>query len=169
MTSGVSPPHQHAAPHSREQSSPFPIAPSPLAGALTGPGIVPNALPIGDKRDSLTPAPASDSSGRAPSPAFTANGDAPRKMSNLDGSDGEARRPSLALSAGVPPPHFPVQIEGLAHQGKGLGPPQNLHDRVVFVSDVSGSVAVLMQMPLNMQWQDLKDLLRPAGTILRTE
>jgi hypothetical protein len=25
------------------------------------------------------------------------------------------------------------------------------------------------QMPLNMQWQDLKDMLRPAGMIMRVE
>lgn len=26
-----------------------------------------------------------------------------------------------------------------------------------------------LQMPLTMQWQDLKDLLRPAGLIMRAE
>lgn len=53
---------------------------------------------------------------------------------------------------------FP-QMEGLAHQGPDLGPPATLHDRVVFVSN----------LPLFMQWQELKDLLRPAGDIIRAD
>ncbi|WVW81670.1 hypothetical protein I302_103665 [Kwoniella bestiolae CBS 10118] len=60
-------------------------------------------------------------------------------------------------------PHAPIapipQLEGLAHQGLGLGPPDTLHDRVIFVSN----------LPLSVQWQDLKDLLRPAGTIIRAD
>ena len=31
---------------------------------------------------------------------------------------------------------MPMNMEGLAHQGPGLGPPSTLHDRVVFVSNV---------------------------------
>ncbi|KAK8844608.1 hypothetical protein IAR55_006455 [Kwoniella newhampshirensis] len=52
-----------------------------------------------------------------------------------------------------------ASMEGLSHQSMGLGPPNTLHDRVIFVSN----------LPLSMQWQDLKDLLRPAGTIIRAD
>jgi hypothetical protein len=55
--------------------------------------------------------------------------------------DGDPLRRASTTSV-VPPPHFPVQIEGMAHQGMGLGPPGNLHDRVVFVSNVSFGVGV---------------------------
>ena len=40
-----------------------------------------------------------------------------------------------------------------------MGPPSTLHDRVVFVSN----------LPLHMQWHELKDLLRPAGLIIRAD
>ncbi|WWD22840.1 hypothetical protein CI109_107334 [Kwoniella shandongensis] len=68
------------------------------------------------------------------------------------GSDGAVSPPK----ASGPPI---ASMEGLAHQGMGLGPPETLHDRVIFVSN----------LPLSMQWQDLKDLLRPAGTIIRAD
>lgn len=54
--------------------------------------------------------------------------------------------------------HMP-HLEGLAHRSNILGPPNTLHDRVVFVSN----------LPLTMQWQELKDLLRPAGLIIRAD
>jgi hypothetical protein len=44
--------------------------------------------------------------------------------------------PSVAPVAPAAP--LPASMEGLANQGMGLGPPNNLHDRVVFVSNVSG-------------------------------
>ena len=37
----------------------------------------------------------------------------------------------------VLPPSVPIAMEGLAHHGAVLGPPSTLHDRVVFVSNVS--------------------------------
>ncbi|WVR03278.1 hypothetical protein IAU60_000269 [Kwoniella sp. DSM 27419] len=80
---------------------------------------------------------------------------------DLTGSDIDLGRRSPAISAsrrGSAVPPIP-QLEGLAHQGTGLGPPSTLHDRVIFVSN----------LPLSMQWQDLKDLLRPAGTIIRAD
>ncbi|ORY27376.1 hypothetical protein BCR39DRAFT_560102 [Naematelia encephala] len=58
-----------------------------------------------------------------------------------------------------PPPAVPINLEGLAHQAPGLGPPGNLHDRVLFVYN----------LPLSMQWQELKDMLRPAGIIIRAD
>ncbi|WWC57933.1 uncharacterized protein I303_100468 [Kwoniella dejecticola CBS 10117] len=74
------------------------------------------------------------------------------------GSEGLGRSPPAVprAPAGIAP--IP-QLEGLAHQGMGLGPPETLHDRVIFVSN----------LPLSIQWQDLKDLLRPAGTIIRAD
>ena len=54
---------------------------------------------------------------------------------------------------------LPIAMEGLTHQGAHMGPPATLHDRVVFVSN----------LPLHMQWQELKDLLRPAGIIIRAD
>ncbi|KAI9633132.1 uncharacterized protein MKK02DRAFT_8751, partial [Dioszegia hungarica] len=173
------------------------IAPSPLAGALTGTGggTIPSALPIpGHPHPHPHPALEHRRGSLAPSAALsqTRNGQSPDlahssirgSSSNLPisrptsivgggpgggigdgfGGGGEGRlgsqRGSFSGSnAGEVAPHFPVQIEGLAHQGMGLGRPDNLHERVVFVSN----------MPLTMQWQDLKDLLRPAGLIMRAD
>ncbi|WWD05954.1 hypothetical protein V865_004039 [Kwoniella europaea PYCC6329] len=70
----------------------------------------------------------------------------------------ESLGPSPPVITRVPIAPIP-QLEGLAHQGLGLGPPETLHDRVIFVSN----------LPLSIQWQDLKDLLRPAGTIIRAD
>jgi hypothetical protein len=70
--------------------------------------------------------------------------------------------------------HVP-HLEGLGHRGTGLGPPDNLHDRVVFVQNVSLAVLGIChpkadhQLPKAMQWQELKDLFRPAGSIMRAE
>jgi hypothetical protein len=44
---------------------------------------------------------------------------------------------------GAPGAPLPASMEGLANQGMGLGPPNNLHDRVVFVSNVSGTAGGL--------------------------
>lgn len=54
-----------------------------------------------------------------------------------EGRLGSQRGSFSGSNAGEVAPHFPVQIEGLAHQGMGLGRPDNLHERVVFVSNVS--------------------------------
>ena len=66
----------------------------------------------------------------------------PNYFAALTGSGGKVAPSQGATAggggAGMPAaPHFPVPIEGMAHQGVGLGPPGNLHDRVVFVSNVS--------------------------------
>lgn len=54
----------------------------------------------------------------------------------------EVPLPPHGAGAGVPSvapgAPLPASMEGLANQGMGLGPPNNLHDRVVFVSNVSG-------------------------------
>ncbi|OXB37861.1 telomere maintenance protein [Cryptococcus neoformans] len=97
----------------------------------------------------LGPLPPSLFAGIKPAPAVDAMapaivGDVPAQSPN-----GGAGR----LAAPIP------QLEGLANQGMGLGPPSTLHDRVIFVSN----------LPLSMQWQDLKDMLRPAGTIIRAD
>lgn len=74
------------------------------------------------------------------------------------------------LGSGPDLPNPPLTLEGLASQGMILGHPKGLHDRVVFVSNVSSEKGKrLSQLPLTMQWQDLKDLLRPAGLIIRAE
>ncbi|KAK1921316.1 hypothetical protein DB88DRAFT_468638 [Papiliotrema laurentii] len=62
-------------------------------------------------------------------------------------------------NAPAPGPPVAIAMEGLSHQGAHMGPPSTLHDRVVFVS----------KLPLSMQWQELKDLLRPAGLIIRAD
>ena len=46
--------------------------------------------------------------------------------------------PSRSAGAtGGPGSSVPIAMEGLAHQGQHMGPPSTLHDRVVFVSNVS--------------------------------
>lgn len=87
--------------------------------------------------------------------------------------DGSAYPPRASVDHG----HMP-HLEGLAHKKAILGPPGNLHDRVVFVSGVSlfpmntfqrQQGDANCQLPMSMQWQELKDLLRPAGLIIRAE
>lgn len=274
-TAGLTPPSTGASQagtageRDRDSDSPFPVAASPLAGALTGAGAsaggIPNALPVpaqapgfglDGRRDSTTSKSspfmryatpgdgyaahrheahsksfstsstshhplyptqsrgAEGGTGALASPPFGsagANGTAtgqssshahtssmsastsnraappgslgplpPNYFAALAGSGSSSSGPSGNKVAAAAP-HFPVQIEGMAHQGVGLGPPQNLHDRVIFVSNVSylrernESICLRQegmtdgQLPLDMQWQDLKDMLRPAGLVMRVE
>ncbi|WRT63540.1 uncharacterized protein IL334_000445 [Kwoniella shivajii] len=98
--------------------------------------------------------------GALPPPPFAG---ASAVVSPTESSQGVA--PGVEALGSSPPalPRVPgasvPQLEGLSHQGMGLGPPNTLHDRVIFVSN----------LPLSVQWQDLKDLLRPAGTIIRAD
>lgn len=59
-------------------------------------------------------------------------------VSSTENSEHIGASPLLPL---IPPQGGPtplsIAMEGLAHQGPGLGPPSTLHDRVVFVSSVS--------------------------------
>ncbi|WVO13530.1 hypothetical protein L204_101151 [Cryptococcus depauperatus] len=71
----------------------------------------------------------------------------------------EVEGPGVSPNANTRLPAPIPQLEGLANQGPGLGPVNTLHDRVIFVSN----------LPLSIQWQDLKDMLRPAGTIIRAD
>ncbi|BEI97940.1 hypothetical protein CcaverHIS631_0302390 [Cutaneotrichosporon cavernicola] len=77
------------------------------------------------------------------------------------GSSASLRRPSTSGSdaptpALVPPP---IPLNGLANQAKDLGAPNSVYDRVCFVKN----------LPFTMQWQDLKDLFRPAGVVIRAD
>lgn len=88
-------------------------------------------------------------------------------------SSASFRRPSAGSSDAptpvlVPPP---IPLNGLANQAKDLGAPSTLYDRVVFVKNVSARVQspADLQLSLNTQWQDLKDLFRPAGVVIRAE
>ncbi|ODO09084.1 hypothetical protein I350_02683 [Cryptococcus amylolentus CBS 6273] len=160
-----------------------PLAASPLAGSLTsgqaGPA-APSAINQA-RRDSLTPfayvMTPPESSAQLPSSRPTSSSSAkqtspnggrappPGTLGPLPPSMFAGIRPSTAGESdsglGVSPTvstRVP-QLEGLANQGMGLGPPSTLHDRVIFVSN----------LPMSMQWQDLKDMLRPAGTIIRAD
>ncbi|KAE8538232.1 hypothetical protein D1P53_005571 [Cryptococcus gattii VGV] len=123
---------------SRPTSSSGSLKPSSPGGSRAPPG-------------TLGPLPPSLFAGIKPAPAGDAiagaiAGDIPAAQSPNGGAGRLAAAP-------IP------QLEGLANQGMGLGPPSTLHDRVIFVSN----------LPLSMQWQDLKDMLRPAGTIIRAD
>lgn len=69
--------------------------------------------------------------------------------SSQDNGAGSDSTPSLTNSKGPTPPLQPkampggapvaIAMEGLSHQGAHMGPPSTLHDRVVFVSNVSRS------------------------------
>lgn len=76
-------------------------------------------------------------------------------------SSASLQRPSTSGSdaptpALVPPP---IPLNGLANQAKDLGAPNSVYDRVCFVKN----------LPFTMQWQDLKDLFRPAGVVIRAD
>ncbi|KAL1409662.1 hypothetical protein Q8F55_003658 [Vanrija albida] len=68
-------------------------------------------------------------------------------------SGGQDAAPTLPIA----PPT--IALNGLAGQAKDLGAPATLVDRVVFVKNLS----------LATQWQDLKDLFRPAGVVIRAD
>ena len=51
--------------------------------------------------------------------------------------NGNASDSSLHVGPSPPPPPVALAMEGLSHQGAHMGPPSTLHDRVVFVSNVS--------------------------------
>ncbi|KAL7420330.1 hypothetical protein Q5752_005299 [Cryptotrichosporon argae] len=73
----------------------------------------------------------------------------------------DGRRPSVVDVLGGPSAAGVPALNGLAGQGQALdlGAPATLVDRVVFVQN----------LPLSLQWQELKDLFRPAGTVLRAD
>ncbi|WVQ74042.1 hypothetical protein IAR50_003624 [Cryptococcus sp. DSM 104548] len=160
-----------------------PLAASPLAGSLTSGQTGPAASSAINqaRRDSLTPFAYAmtppESSAQLPSSRPTSSSSAkptspnggrappPGTLGPLPPSMFAGIRPSTAGESdsglGVSPTASTrvPQLEGLANQGMGLGPPSTLHDRVIFVSN----------LPMSMQWQDLKDMLRPAGTIIRAD
>ncbi|WWC85695.1 uncharacterized protein L201_000561 [Kwoniella dendrophila CBS 6074] len=190
LTAGTPQPHPQTGIHSRRESqapfshsiSPDPHIPQPHPKSTSpAPDIAVGASRPSTGHDKPTPPPSSislvrgdSSSGRAPPPGNLGAlppppfGAVKAVISPTSSSQGLAPSgPSASTDEiGQSPsaiPRVPVapipQLEGLAHQGMGLGPPGTLHDRVIFVSN----------LPLSVQWQDLKDLLRPAGTIIRAD
>lgn len=137
----------------------------------TSPGNIGN-FGLGGKR-SASPAPkdASDTTprimplGRASSAALGAGPkpDEPhRRLSN------GLEAPNPSLHSGFTPP---ITLNGLAGQAKDLGAVNTLYDRVVFVKNVSATADRILTLQLSgtMQWQDLKDLFRPAGAVIRAD
>lgn len=140
-------------------------------------------LPVpGDGKRPASPAPPADPIGRGPPLGripppnlLTAGG-----VKNAFSPEPETQ-PLRRLSAGseanaahpIGPP--PISLNGLASQGKDLGAPGTLVDRVVFVKNVSWPGNLLQkkltntQLSLTTQWQDLKDLFRPAGVVIRAD
>ena len=79
--------------------------------------------------------------GGAPVPARLGNLPAPilggpsRRGSSLgDYAQGTENSQGVGVT---PPTPAPIAMEGLSHQGAHTGPPNTLHDRVVFLSNVS--------------------------------
>lgn len=109
--------HSHSASTSSRAAPPGNLGPLPpnyfaaLAGATNGAGGNNSSVGMGNT-----------------------NGAAAGAGAGVGHGNGHGRSHYAGTSAA---PHFPVPIEGMAHQGVGLGPPENLHDRVVFVSNVS--------------------------------
>lgn len=166
------------------------VGASPLAGSLSaGADIMPRPGSSSSNRLGVSPHSSNLALPRAPSPAHPprSNSRPNSGQSDRSVSPGAGVRPQLSQgpSTTVPYPqqgsvngqqglaplehahtarlnndlgHTP-HLEGLAHRSNHLGPPDTLHDRVVFVSN----------LPLTMQWQELKDLLRPAGLIIRAD
>lgn len=144
----------------------------------TSPGNIGNFGLAGGKR-SASPAPkdASDTTprimpiGRASSAALGAGG-----KNAVGGPDESHRRLSNGLEAPNPSLHSgftpPITLNGLAGQAKDLGAVNTLYDRVVFVKNVSATASLAPlteQLSGTMQWQDLKDLFRPAGAVIRAD
>ncbi|WVQ93950.1 hypothetical protein IAU59_001028 [Kwoniella sp. CBS 9459] len=149
-------------------------SPDPVAGHLRSTSPAPPMARTGSRPPSsngqplATSSPSKDGANRAPPPGHLGSLPPPpfaqpksviSPTESVTGTGPEATGVSPSLSHRGPPGAAIPQLEGLAHQGMGLGPPETLHDRVIFVSN----------LPLSMQWQDLKDLLRPAGHIIRAD
>lgn len=104
--------------------------------------------------------------GRASSAALGAGKIGPEEPHRRLSNGLEAPNPSL--HTGFTPP---INMNGLAGQAKDLGSVNTLYDRVVFVKNVSCMVNLQLTLQLSgtMQWQDLKDLFRPAGAVIRAD
>ena len=134
---------------------------SPLAGSLTvGPGdAIIRAGSSASNTHGISPHMAHLALPRAPSPALLgAQGSRPPSSqghhsasshgSHANGhSFARASFSSQGIQGDIPLPHRGSidhgqvpHLEGLGHRGPGLGPPETLHDRVIFVSNVSWSV-----------------------------
>ncbi|WVF66329.1 hypothetical protein IAT40_001069 [Kwoniella sp. CBS 6097] len=156
FSNGTSP--DPVAPHLRSTS------PAPSMARTGSRPVSNNGQPLSSSspsKDAINRAPPPNALGTLPTPPFPQPKSviSPTESANGSGASGDLTGISPSLSSKVPPVAAIPQLEGLAHQGMGLGPPETLHDRVIFVSN----------LPLSMQWQDLKDLLRPAGHIIRAD
>lgn len=126
--------------------------PLPLRSKSPG-SLAPSRLPS----DPTTASPANDDllarSGRIPPPFSNALSPEVSTAPLRRLSGGQDAAPTLPIA----PPA--IALNGLAGQAKDLGAPATLVDRVVFVKNLS----------LATQWQDLKDLFRPAGVVIRAD
>ena len=134
---------------------------SPLAGSLTvGGDIIARVGSSASNPHGISPHLAHLALPRAPSPALLGTGSRPPSSqghhsasshgSHANGAGfARASFSSQGLPGDVPFPHrgsidhgIVPHLEGLGQRGPGLGPPETLHDRVIFVSNVSYSVPV---------------------------
>ena len=134
---------------------------SPLAGSLTvGGDPIARVGSSASNPHGISPHLAHLALPRAPSPALLGTGSRPPSSqghhsasshgSHANGTGfARASFSSQGLPGDVPFPHrgsidhgIVPHLEGLGQRGPGLGPPETLHDRVIFVSNVSYSVPV---------------------------
>lgn len=73
-----------------------------------------------------------DTHGQIPSTIFPS-------VKAVSSPDAESERPDVGPPQ-YPPQPVPMALAGLVQQATGLGPPSNVHDRVVFVSNVGREV-----------------------------
>ncbi|EJT53086.1 hypothetical protein A1Q1_00093 [Trichosporon asahii var. asahii CBS 2479] len=121
-------------------------SPGNLGFELAGAGGQRSASPA--PKDSSDTTPRIMPLGRASSAALGAGKIGPEEPHRRLSNGLEAPNPSL--HTGFTPP---INMNGLAGQAKDLGSVNTLYDRVVFVKN----------------WQDLKDLFRPAGAVIRAD
>lgn len=141
-------------PHNLASETTPPIAPVSTSPALIGaslsrPGSISGKASPHKSDGSRAVPPAS--LGSLPVPLFAGSKAvaSPPEMSSERSSTGPTP-PIPSKNVGVvggQASHVAIAMEGLAHQGQHMGPPSTLHDRVVFVSNVSVGFSCWAMMP----------------------